>query len=84
MIRVSSALYGSLFTDNTEAAFANYRLWESLGFFMTYIYQNAIGTRSKIYICMICLLLGFAGYLAVEVLEAKKRINSRLVSVYSH
>ncbi|XP_070201072.1 protein unc-93 homolog A-like isoform X2 [Littorina saxatilis] len=67
-----NALYGALFTENTEAAFANYRLWESLGFLMTYLYQAHIRTKVKLYICMYFLIAGIIGYAIVEVLENKK------------
>ena len=66
------ALYGALFTENTEAAFANYRLWESIGFVMTYAYQNSIKTQIKIIVCLVFLVLGMAGYTVVEILERKK------------
>ena len=34
-----NALYGVLFADSEEAAFSNYRLWESAGFIFTFILQ---------------------------------------------
>ncbi len=34
-----NALYGVLFADCEEAAFSNYRLWESVGFIFTFILQ---------------------------------------------
>ena len=68
-----AALYGSLFTENTEAAFANYRLWESAGFVMTYAYQNSIQTAYKLYICLAFLGVGMIGYTAVEIMEKRKQ-----------
>ncbi|XP_076438558.1 UNC93-like protein [Babylonia areolata] len=67
-----NALYGALFTENTEAAFANYRLWESGGFVMTYAYQNSIKTEFKIYICLFFIVSGMVGYALVEIKERKK------------
>ncbi len=34
-----NSLYGVLFADCEEAAFSNYRLWESMGFIFTFILQ---------------------------------------------
>ena len=34
-----NALYGVLFSSDEEAAFSNYRLWESFGFFLGFITQ---------------------------------------------
>ena len=34
-----NALYGVLFANEEEAAFSNYRLWESLGFIIAFITQ---------------------------------------------
>ena len=38
-----SALYGVIFKSNAEAAFSNYRLWESLGFLIAYLLQTKVG-----------------------------------------
>ena len=38
-----SALYGVIFKNNAEAAFSNYRLWESLGFLLAYLLQTRVG-----------------------------------------
>ncbi|KAL8590617.1 hypothetical protein ACOMHN_011053 [Nucella lapillus] len=68
-----NALYGALFTDNTEAAFANYRLWESAGFVMTYAYQNSLKTAYKLYVCLAFLGIGMLGYAVVEITEKRKQ-----------
>ena len=34
-----NALYGILFPSKEEAAFSNYRLWESIGFIIAFITQ---------------------------------------------
>lgn len=68
-----NALYGALFTDNTEAAFANYRLWESAGFVMTYAYQNSLKTAYKLYVCLAFLGTGMIGYAFVEIMERRKQ-----------
>lgn len=71
-----NALYGFLFSDNTEAAFANYRLWESIGFIITFAYGNFICTDLKLYICLGFLLVGMLGYTAVEIFHRKQSVHS--------
>ena len=39
------AFYGVLFADHEEAAFSNYRLWESLGFILAYVMNNVVCVR---------------------------------------
>lgn len=74
-----NALYGALFTENTEAAFANYRLWESVGFVATYAYNDRLCTSKKLYVCLAFLGTGILGYGTVEVMERKKQ--SKEVSI---
>ncbi|KAK7115237.1 UNC93-like protein [Littorina saxatilis] len=75
-----NALYGALFTDNTEAAFANYRLWESIGFAATYLYQNSLRTKYKLYICLAFLATGMVGYAIVEVMERRKKSRKAAIT----
>ncbi|KAK6185208.1 hypothetical protein SNE40_007493 [Patella caerulea] len=75
-----NALYGLLFTDNTEAAFANYRLWESVGFIFSFAYNDYIPTYIKLYVCMGALSVGMAGYSAVEFLQRNKSSKSYNIS----
>ncbi|RNA27739.1 UNC93 [Brachionus plicatilis] len=42
-----NSIYGVLFKSNQEAAFSNFRLWESVGFAVSYAYSN--------YLCMFSL-----------------------------
>jgi hypothetical protein len=42
------ALYGVVFPNEEAAAFSNYRLWESLGFVVAYIYGNRICVDAKL------------------------------------
>ena len=62
----TSALYGVLFTENNEAAFSNYRLWESTGFALFYILIPRIRTRITLIILLIFLSVGISGYALVE------------------
>ncbi|XP_075453042.1 protein unc-93 homolog A-like isoform X2 [Ascaphus truei] len=67
-----SALYGVLFDEHNEAAFANYRLWESLGFATAFAYSNFLCVYVKLYIVLSMMILGMALYGVVEYLEYKK------------
>ena len=62
-----NALYGCLFASNEEAAFSNYRMWESLGFVIAFI-TNAteVCILPKIIGLIIFLIIGMAGYFIVE------------------
>ncbi|XP_063773794.1 protein unc-93 homolog A-like [Pseudophryne corroboree] len=67
-----NAFYGVLFDDHKEAAFANYRLWESLGFVIAFAYSNLLCISVKLYVVLTMLLLGMILYLVVEYLEYRK------------
>uniref|UniRef100_A0A8C3NID0 Protein unc-93 homolog A n=1 Tax=Geospiza parvula TaxID=87175 RepID=A0A8C3NID0_GEOPR len=65
------ALYGILFEKNKEAAFANYRLWESVGFVIAFAYSTKLQVYVKACIVLSVLVLSMLTYGAVEYLEAK-------------
>lgn len=67
-----NGLYGTLFRRNKEAAFSNYRLWESAGFVVAYAYSNHLCARMKLYVMLVVLLIGVAGYIVVEILHKRK------------
>ncbi|KAK2141720.1 hypothetical protein LSH36_1053g01004 [Paralvinella palmiformis] len=52
--------------DSSEAAFSNYRLWESLGFVLAFAYSNVLCTDVKLYILISALCLGISLYYTVE------------------
>lgn len=79
-----NALYGYLFSDNSEAAFANYRLWESVGFIITFAYGNFLCTDVKLYICIGFLVLGMVGYVAVEIFHRRHSVHSIDVTTRNH
>ena len=58
---------------NEEAAFSNYRLWESIGFIFG-LATNAVGVYvfTKIITTIVFLGLGMLGYLILELLEKRK------------
>lgn len=65
-------LYGTLFRRNKEAAFSNYRLWESSGFVIAYAYSTHLCARKKLYVMLTVLLAGFFMYVIVEILHMRK------------
>ncbi|XP_059470338.1 UNC93-like protein [Neocloeon triangulifer] len=76
-----NALYGNLFQNNEEAAFSNYRLWESLGFAVAYAYSTFLCTDAKMWVLVGVLILGMAGYYGVEFIEKRsKQEQQRLKS----
>lgn len=62
-----NGLYGTLFRRNKEAAFSNYRLWESVGFVIAYAYSTHLCCRMKLYVQLTILVCGFILYVVVEV-----------------
>ncbi|XP_055913956.1 UNC93-like protein [Eupeodes corollae] len=68
-----NGLYGLLFRRNKEAAFSNYRLWESAGFVIAYAYDTTLCTRVKLYILITVLVCGVIGYIIVEILYKRKQ-----------
>ncbi|XP_056283607.1 protein unc-93 homolog A isoform X3 [Pseudoliparis swirei] len=67
----TNALYGILFPREKEAAFANYRMWESLGFVIAFAYSTFICLEYKLYIVLAVLLLSAITYPMVEYHEHK-------------
>ncbi|XP_048842436.1 protein unc-93 homolog A isoform X1 [Brienomyrus brachyistius] len=65
----TNALYGVLFPDHKEAAFANYRMWESVGFVIAFAYSNFICLDIKLYILIAVLILSMLLYGWVEYME---------------
>ncbi|KAK7081147.1 Ion channel regulatory protein UNC-93 [Halocaridina rubra] len=64
-----NALYGVIFPGEAEAAFSNYRLWESLGFIFAFIQSTTICIDTKTFNLVVALLFGVVGYYAIEVIE---------------
>ncbi|KAM4025290.1 protein unc-93 homolog A-like [Anomaloglossus baeobatrachus] len=67
-----NSFYGILFEDNREAAFANYLLWKSLGYVLSFGYSSFLGISVKLCILLATLLLGMLFYLTVEYSEFRK------------
>lgn len=66
-------LYGTLFRRKKEAAFSNYRLWESVGFVIAYAYSTSLCANMKLYVLLAILCTGFLGYIIVEILQKRKK-----------
>lgn len=64
-----NALYGVIFPGKSEAAFSNYRLWESVGFIIAYACSTILCIHSKVIILLVFLVLGISGYYVIEVIE---------------
>ncbi|RXG60864.1 UNC93-like protein [Armadillidium vulgare] len=66
-----NAFYGVIFPGEAEAAFSNYRLWESAGFILAYVWSGIICVELKIYILIGILSFAMIGYYVIEFLERK-------------
>uniref|UniRef100_A0A4W3HTQ8 Protein unc-93 homolog A n=1 Tax=Callorhinchus milii TaxID=7868 RepID=A0A4W3HTQ8_CALMI len=75
----TNALYGDLFNKNKEAAFANYRLWESVGFVIAFASSNYLCVYVKLSVLLVVLVIGIMLYGVVEYIEFK---NSTPVCTY--
>lgn len=62
-------LWVVLFSQNLEVAFANYRLWESVGFIIGFTTIPFISTEGKLYFLLTVLLIGMFGYGLIEIWE---------------
>uniref|UniRef100_A0A8C9B0D4 Protein unc-93 homolog A n=1 Tax=Prolemur simus TaxID=1328070 RepID=A0A8C9B0D4_PROSS len=67
----NNALYGVLFEENKEAAFATYRLWEALGFVIAFGCSTFLCVYVKLYILLGVLSVTMVAYGTVEYLESK-------------
>ncbi|VVC97504.1 UNC93-like protein [Leptidea sinapis] len=61
-----NAYYGILFPGREEAAFSNFRLWESVGYIIAYVISPHMRTSVKTYILMGFMVLGLIQYFIVE------------------
>ena len=72
------ALFGILFKDDQEPAFSNLRLWQSVGFMISFAYSNFLCIWIKIIILWCILGVSMAGYLIVEMTVRRRRIDGGL------
>ncbi|XP_049873721.1 UNC93-like protein [Pectinophora gossypiella] len=66
-----NALSGILFPGDEEAAYSNFRLWEATGSVLSYASAPYLCVRTRLYILLGLLILGFSGYTIIEVMEYK-------------
>lgn len=67
-------MYGVFFHDNQEAAFSNYRLWESVGFVLAFAYSKYLCIYVKLIILLVVLIISLIGYFMAEYVN-KSRID---------
>ncbi|XP_066145378.1 UNC93-like protein isoform X1 [Euwallacea fornicatus] len=70
LVQINS-LYGILFPGKEEASYSNFRLWESTGSVITYIYSPYLCIDVKLYLLLGLIIIGASGYTVVEVIEWK-------------
>lgn len=71
------AFYGVIFPQDEEAAFSNYRLWESVGFILAYVFSNVLCVRPKLWILVGVITVGMAGYFIIESKEFSRKKNDK-------
>ncbi|KAG6444535.1 UNC93-like protein [Manduca sexta] len=64
-----NALSGILFPGDEEAAYSNFRLWEATGSVLSYGTAPYLCVRTRLYILIGFLLVGFTGYTIIELME---------------
>lgn len=67
-----NSLYAILFPNMEEAAYSNFRLWQSIGFVIAFSYSHHLCTIYKLYVVMALLVVGVAGYLGIEWTRPRK------------
>jgi hypothetical protein len=69
---IVSATYGVLFTEH-ESAFSNFRLWESLGFVIAYVYTPRIRIKYAHIILLCVLTVSMICYTIIDVKERRRK-----------
>ncbi|CAL4185761.1 unnamed protein product, partial [Meganyctiphanes norvegica] len=64
-----NAMYGIIFPKEAEAAYSNYRLWESVGFAIGFFGGGVFCITTKIITLIVFLIIGILGYYIIEVIE---------------
>jgi len=59
------AVSGLLFPTNSEATFANYKLWQSIGRIQAFSYSSLLCTDIKLYILIAFFIVGITAFLIV-------------------
>ncbi|KAJ8722223.1 hypothetical protein PYW08_004625 [Mythimna loreyi] len=66
-----NAYYGILFPGREEAAFSNFRLWESVGYIIAYVLSPYLRTSAKTYLIFGMMIIGVICYFIVEYQQYK-------------
>jgi hypothetical protein len=69
---IVGASYGVLFTEH-ESAFSNFRLWESLGFVIAYVYTPRIRIEYAQIILLCVLTLSMICYTIIDIKERRRK-----------
>ena len=69
---IVGATYGTLFTEH-ESAFSNFRLWESLGFVIAYIYTPRIRIKYAHVILLVVLTVSMVCYGIIDLMERRRK-----------
>ncbi|CAK1580490.1 unnamed protein product [Parnassius mnemosyne] len=74
-----NSYYGVLFPGREEAAFANFRLWESVGYIVAYLISPHLRTSTKTYVLIVLMIIGVSLYFVVEYRDrkAKKKLEEK-------
>lgn len=76
-----SAFYGVLFPTQQEPAFSNYRLWESLGFVISFAYGDYLCVNVKLYILIVVLCIGVFLYAIIEWIRRSETAHSEEIAL---
>lgn len=74
---IVSASYGVLFTEH-ESAFSNFRLWESLGFVIAYVYTPRIRIIYAHIILLCVLTISMICYTIIDIKERRRKKKEEL------
>ncbi|CAH1780446.1 unnamed protein product, partial [Owenia fusiformis] len=64
---------GIMFMGNNEAAFANYKMWQSVGSAVTFIYSTFLCMYIKLYIMLTVIVVGTVCVLVLEVIYKRQK-----------
>lgn len=67
------AYYGIAFPGREEASYANFRLWESVGFIIAYLLFPHMTTTEKTYMLLAIMFVGVILYFIVEYRYREKK-----------
>ena len=76
LINSASGIHGSFFPDSTAAAYANYILWNSLGFSIALAYDSFVCTNIKLYIIIPFLVVGCTLVYVLEGIVKREKVHA--------